>query len=370
MAFGLVCCLVVSVVFGLFLTGCQQAPEKPADGTDKTHATADATHGDAEGDNAAPEGEGEDAEGEGEAPKPKVPWKPLTVQIPLGNGDALFAVVDDPYQQQLRQKGLMLPPVVLPDPEAPAHPPATEDAESDGNGEGEEAATIPKPTQKYPLVILLHELNGRGADWGKFPEALVKAGYAVAVVDLRGHGKSGTKRNWRTFEGKDWQATPKDIYTVMKFLTNNVAQVPQVQGENTALVGASIGANMMIIAAGNTAQSHTKVMRSLVALSPSLKEKNLETTVPIVHVTQPILMMASQTDEISYHGTELLYRLAQGKKSLLLFKNVGRGTEMLRDYPELQGNVVQWLLATLPPKPLPVVYPKPKPTAEDEDAEE
>ena len=43
-------------------------------------------------------------------------------------------------------------------------------------------------------LILLHGWGGRGADWAELAQALQQYGYAVAVPDLRGHGRSTVMR--------------------------------------------------------------------------------------------------------------------------------------------------------------------------------
>lgn len=62
--------------------------------------------------------------------------------------------------------------------------------------EGKNAKT-PKDTK---CVILLHDLQGKRQDWGRLPEKLQEAGYAVLAFDFRGHGESTTvepQEYWR-----------------------------------------------------------------------------------------------------------------------------------------------------------------------------
>ncbi len=50
-----------------------------------------------------------------------------------------------------------------------------------------------EPKQVVPL-ILIHDWNGRGADFAELAAGLQQYGYAVAVPDLRGHGQSTVMR--------------------------------------------------------------------------------------------------------------------------------------------------------------------------------
>lgn len=86
-----------------------------------------------------------------------------------------------------------------------------------------------------PCLILVHAVGPKHftasrADFGKLPEKLQKMGYAVAVVDMRGYGKSKTVENkfWNThrpkskvldqIEGKDY-ATSLDLLEMVQDLT-------------------------------------------------------------------------------------------------------------------------------------------------------
>src|ERR1044071_9524015 len=48
----------------------------------------------------------------------------------------------------------------------------------------------PSANAKAPGVILLHQRAKDKGSWGSLPAQLVKQGYAVIAIDLRGHGES------------------------------------------------------------------------------------------------------------------------------------------------------------------------------------
>lgn len=86
-----------------------------------------------------------------------------------------------------------------------------------------------------PCLIMVHavgpkHLAASRADFGKLPETLQKLGYAVAVIDMRGYGKSKTvdskfwnthrprTKNMEVIEGKDY-ATSADMLEMIYDLT-------------------------------------------------------------------------------------------------------------------------------------------------------
>lgn len=265
-------------------------------------------------------------------PLAKLPYE--EVEIPV-SGQSLYGRLYDPFQK-----------------------PENDEEEEEEAAEDEEDAA---PTQKYPLVILLHALNGSFRDWDQLPARLVGKGYAVLAVDMRGHGNSAPRgRSWRNFSRTDWLKLPDDLRRILLFFTDS-EDYPQVDGTRTAIIGASIGANTAIIAGSR----NTKNIRALVALSAGREYKGLEITTPIYDYHNALLMVASQNDAYAFESTQLLYRLPRGPKTLQLYKNIGHGTDMIRFFPELQATVTQWLVDHFPPTPAPILYPD-----EDEEGEE
>jgi alpha-beta hydrolase superfamily lysophospholipase len=103
-------------------------------------------------------------------------------------------------------------------------------------------------------VVLLHMAKGSGADWKPLADALQRAGHAVIVPDLRGHGKSTeVKRGGRTLAIDQATMRPgdfaamftQDMERIKKFIIeeNNAGQLNL---RKLCLVGAEMGAAVAV----------------------------------------------------------------------------------------------------------------------------
>lgn len=267
----------------------------------------------------------------------KLPY--IEVRIPVYNRNSLYGKLYDPWQQ--------------PEPEE------SEDEEDimDESDDEEEA----RPVFKYPLVVLLHSLNGSHRDWGTLPVKLVQAGYAVLAIDMRGHQRSALRgRGWRNFTQADWPKLVSDLALLLNYFPN-LDEYPQVDKTRTVFIGSSLGANAALLAAAK----NEKEVKAVVALSPGIDYKGLNTVKAVYRYQNPILMVASQNDLSSFESTQILYRIVRGPKDLQLYRNIGHGTDMIRFYPALQDKVVKWLEKTVPASEQLIEYPP-----EEEDDEE
>ncbi|MCP4419695.1 MAG: alpha/beta fold hydrolase, partial [Chloroflexi bacterium] len=93
----------------------------------------------------------------------------------------------------------------------------------------------------FPGVILLHMLGSNRSAWDDagLTAQLLQNGYAVLNVDMRGHGGTGGTI--------DWPLAEEDMQRVWDYFVLQEA----VNGEKTAVVGASIGSNLSLITAVN-----------------------------------------------------------------------------------------------------------------------
>jgi pimeloyl-ACP methyl ester carboxylesterase len=163
-----------------------------------------------------------------------------------------------------------------------AQPPSTESAPARGQRGGKVEKSILKPEDVPPLetkdgvqlhieyrrpnlaknankkeivpVVLLHMSKGSGADWQPLAEALQRAGHAVIVPDLRGHGKSTeVKRGGRTVAIDQATMRPgdfaamvtQDLERIKKFIIDENNK-EQLNLRKLCLVGAEMGAVVAI----------------------------------------------------------------------------------------------------------------------------
>jgi len=286
------------------------------------------------------------------------------VSVVVDSTTTLKGWLFDPYQQTAKEQELAK---AAADSAAAASAEGEEgeDAAAEEGGDEEEGdGEAPRPTQRYPLVILLHGLNGGRYDWAALPFRLVKQGYAVLALDLRGHGGSILKgKDWRQFGADDWQTMPKDLAGILRTLAaKGLEGQLQVDGQRVVLVGAGLGANVAVI----SASQKPATVKSVVMLSPAVEYKGLNTIQPAYRIQVPSLLVASQSDASAYESSQILYRLLSGKKTIQLYKNLGYGSDMIRFYPEMQDAIVTWIKAGCPPTPTAV----PPPPAEEEGGEE
>ncbi|MCA9959257.1 MAG: alpha/beta fold hydrolase [Anaerolineales bacterium] len=180
----------------------------------------------------------------------------------------------------------------------------------------------------FPAVLLLHMLGSERQAWEQagVMAALVEAGYAVLALDMRGHGATGGK--------SDWQLAQDDVQRVWSYL----AERPDVAGTETAVVGASIGANLALI----TAAAHDDV-RTAVLLSPGLDYRGVTTEDALAaYGERPLLIVASEKDTYAANSSRTLHEQAAAA-TLHLYQDAGHGTQMFAAQPDLIPMLLDWL---------------------------
>lgn len=263
----------------------------------------------------------------------KDPRKPQTL-----NYRPISVVSDDGFKLE----GTLYVPNLEPyDPEA--------EEEDEDDYEEEEEIHRPEVKTKYPLIILMHMLSDDRWVWRKIPKKLVKENYAVLAIDLRGHGDSvyiGKRlKVWRQFDSTDWKKMPKDLNLFLDAI-NKDRRFPMVDTEHIGIIGASIGANAAINFA---AYDPAKRVEAIVALSPGLEYHGLETFEPLSHYEKALFLIASKEDSYAAESTERLYRFILGKKKLIIYKEMGHGTDMLVNDPPAIDKIIDWLKDMLSP---------------------
>ncbi len=191
---------------------------------------------------------------------------------------------------------------------------------------------LPEGDGPFPGVMLLHMLGARRQDWEErgLTEMLTEAGYAVLAVDMRGHGETPGSRDWDVIE--------QDLMTVWQ----EFSEMAQVDGENTAVVGGSIGSNMALITGDNIPEIQTVIL-----LSPGLDYRGVTTDDRIEsYGERPILIVASAEDKYAADSSQTLLDLASENAELSMLNGAGHGTNMLTQ-TAVRQEIVAWLDANL-----------------------
>ena len=179
--------------------------------------------------------------------------------------------------------------------------------------------------QKAPGVLLLHGVGGSHADWDAFARQLQSQGMAALALDFRGSGASPGPA--------DWNKSVDDTRAAWQALL----AWPGVDPQRTAIVGASIGANLALIVGANNNQA-----AAVAALSPGDDFQGLQPTGLLGNFgSRPVYLIASQDDAYSYASAQhMAPHLPAGET--LYYTNTGHGTAMFAN-PDLATRLLSWL---------------------------
>ena len=147
-----------------------------------------------------------------------------------------------------------------------------------------------------PAVIMLHMYRSDRNAWGRdMIIALEMAGFAIARVDLRGHGESlGTPEMKLAERVANRDATlfnsmTKDVEAVVKWL----AARPEVDSSRLVLLGASVGCSVAL----DYAQGKNGV-RGVALLSPGTQYLGIDSLEDVAHYgSRPLLMFTSKEEQ-------------------------------------------------------------------------
>jgi pimeloyl-ACP methyl ester carboxylesterase len=199
------------------------------------------------------------------------------------------------------------------------------------------AGTLYLPGRPAPAVILLHMQTRSREDWQVLGQRLADAGIAALAIDLRGHGASD---HAAPVEGASAVAGLQlDVKAARAFLGGRT----DVIGSRLGFVGASIGANLAVIAAAGDPS-----VRTLALLSVGLDYRGLRTEAALNRYgARPALMVASQEDNYAMISMRRLAGQGTGTREQVVLDGAGHGTVMMSRQPDLVATLVDWFRRTL-----------------------
>ena len=195
-------------------------------------------------------------------------------------------------------------------------------------GEYFEASTRPAPA-----VLLVHMLSKSRGEWRDLPDRIRDAGITALTIDLRGHGQS-------TGSAQDLQAMVKDVRAAAQWL----AARPNVRGDALAIVGASLGASLALLASVDTPQ-----VKAIALLSPSLDYRGLRTDMGLIRRlgARSIWLSASAEDPLALRTLRDIAAEQTGAREQHVSSMVAHGTALLDRDPDVARSLVDWLRRSL-----------------------
>ena len=231
------------------------------------------------------------------------------------------------------------------------------------------AATYLPPTKKT-TVILLHDLGKRKEEFSSFKKALARAGFGYLAVDLRGHGQSVGRGNYKGFE-KEGPNNPfnkmmQDALAAVSFLKSKGS------GEqNIILLGTGLGANVAAKTAGALPG-----LKAIALISPTVNIRDVLPVPALRSYKGGVLLAASADERKGFLEASILRNVAflsagAGKVTFLTAYE-GSSHELLDK--SLTPAVVQWVATPVRPDLLPDAKPalptRAAPSAEEDDSTE
>ena len=195
-------------------------------------------------------------------------------------------------------------------------------------GEFFEASNRPSPG-----VVLVHMLSRNKGDWHSLPDRIREAGITALTIDLRGHGGSSGSPS-------DLKAMVQDVRAAAQWLASR----PNVRPDAVAIVGASLGASLSLLAAAELPQ-----IRAVGALSPSLDYRGLRTDAALVKRigARPLWLAASTEDPLSLRTVRDFAADGSGPREQHVSSVPAHGTQLLDRDGDVARALVDWLRRSL-----------------------
>ncbi|MFO7692239.1 MAG: dienelactone hydrolase family protein [Vicinamibacterales bacterium] len=188
-----------------------------------------------------------------------------------------------------------------------------------------------------PAVVLLTMLGRTHRDWDEAAARFVEAGIAVLAVDFRHVPVADPDAAGQVTN--PYAALVLEAEAARAYL----AARPEVNPARIGMAGASLGANVAVLAAGNDPS-----VRSLALLSVSLDYRGLKLEQALrKFASRPALLVASSEDPYALRTAREAVSMGDGARELRVLSGAGHGSVMLARDPDLATALVDWFVRTL-----------------------
>jgi dienelactone hydrolase len=182
-----------------------------------------------------------------------------------------------------------------------------------------------------PAVVLVPMLGGSKDDWRSAGERLADANITALAIDLP---QPSLPENAAALAA--WHA---DVRSAVDYLASR----PDIRPGGIGIAGASLGANLAVLAAAADSR-----VRSLALVSPSLDYRGVRIEAPMrQYGSRPALLLASLDDPYAARSVRELTKEAPGPRDTRWAEYPAHGTVLLAREPDLVRALVDWFVRTL-----------------------
>ncbi|MBL8693210.1 MAG: alpha/beta fold hydrolase [Planctomycetes bacterium] len=201
---------------------------------------------------------------------------------------------------------------------------------------------VPKRKEgKAPLVIFIHDAEGKRAPFAEPANKFFRAGFATVTFDLRGHGESTKGKNGRDIEIKDelFKSMRRDLAAVLKHCGDQAG----VDTDSLVLIGAGFGATLALKHASND-----EAAKAVIVLSPLLADSRTkdDNSKPIEKLAaKPVMVVTGKYPDDKENATRLEF-YAKQKGGKLEIKNLpidNRGADLFTARATLADEMLSWV---------------------------
>jgi dienelactone hydrolase len=182
-----------------------------------------------------------------------------------------------------------------------------------------------------PAVVLVPMLGRPKDDWQAVAQRLADANIMSLAIDLPG---TAAPEDPNALAG--WNS---DVRAAVDYL----AARPDVRSGAVGVAGASLGANLAVLAAVADAR-----VRSLALISPTLDYRGVRIETPLKQYgARPAMLIASLKDAYSARSVRELVKDAAGTREARWSETPAHGTALLSREPDLVQALLEWFQRTL-----------------------
>jgi dienelactone hydrolase len=199
------------------------------------------------------------------------------------------------------------------------------------------ALQLPEKTPA-PAVVLLPMMSRTLHDFDALAARLADSGIAALAIDFRRNGGAKPGGGDVNDQG-DFSDLVLDAEAARAYLSAR----PEIAGAKVGLLGASLGANVAVLVAGNDATIPT-----IALLSVSLEYRGLRIEQALrKYGSRPALLVASSEDPYALRSARQAVTMGDGPRELRVLSGAGHGTVMVARDPDLVSALVDWFQRTL-----------------------